>query len=270
MHNLDNVEKHPYPFWRSASDPIFIFAGQRLANFLKLAQIEMTVQHFKKWISMAFLLGMTMFASHNLQAQDWGAAWGTDTTSKDSSGNSSVASDEKVVYTRFVPPYDTLREIIFYEGIIEDENCDNCMADSLYWRTKKYLGQRYGKEKFKDKNWVMENEVAKKIILRVTIPMVVQLNQYNKAVSGTMEFKLAVRFQDGRYKYQCGNFIHIQTQPGTEPKVIRTSHEYYMRLKRGFQRTDTYLLAADREVKSLVEGLRKSLRAPYQPDEDDW
>jgi hypothetical protein len=64
--------------------------------------------------------------------------------------------------------------------------------------------------------------------------------------------------------------VHLQSQPGTEVKQIRTSHEYYMRVKKGYQRTDLFLLAADREVKSLVEGLRKSLKAPYQPDEDDW
>jgi hypothetical protein len=230
----------------------------------------MTVRSIKKLFSVAILFGTAMFTPRGIQAQDWGSGWGTDTASKDSTGNASVVSEQKVVYKRFVPPFDTLREIIFYEGIIEDENCENCMADSLYWRTRKYLAQRYGKEKFKDKNWVLEDELAKKIILKVTIPMVVQLNQFNKGQNGTMEFKLAVRFQDGRYKYQCGNFVHIQTQPGTDPKAIRTSHEYYMRVKKGYQHTDLFLLAADREVKSLVEGLRKSLKAPYQPDEDDW
>lgn len=242
-----------------------------MADFLNFANKEMTVQRMKKFFSVALLTGAALFTANYAGAQDWGSSgWGTDSTSKDSSGNASASTDQKVVYKRFVPPYDTMREIIFYEGIIEDENCENCMADSLYWRTKKYLGQRYGKEKFKDKTWLIEDEVAKKIILKVTIPMVVQLNQYNKGQNGTMEFRMAVRFQDGRYKYQCGNFVHVQTQPGMEAKQIRTGHEYYMRVKKGFQHTDLFLLAADREVKSLVEGLRKSLKAPYQPDEDDW
>jgi hypothetical protein len=43
-----------------------------------------------------------------------------------------------------------------------------------------------------------------------------------------------------------------------------------MRLKKGFQQTDKYLLAAEAEVKLVVDGLKKSLREPYQPDEDDW
>jgi hypothetical protein len=29
-------------------------------------------------------------------------------------------------------------------------------------------------------------------------------------------------------------------------------------------------LAADREVKDMVEGIKYALRGPYQPDEDDW
>jgi hypothetical protein len=52
--------------------------------------------------------------------------------------------------------------------------------------------------------------------------------------------------------------------------MIRTYHEYYMRVKKGYQTTDVFLLAADRDVKEFVEGLRKSLRGPYQPDEEDW
>jgi hypothetical protein len=43
-----------------------------------------------------------------------------------------------------------------------------------------------------------------------------------------------------------------------------------MKLKKGFQATDPYLLAADREVKQLVAELTKTLKEPYQPDEDDW
>jgi hypothetical protein len=43
-----------------------------------------------------------------------------------------------------------------------------------------------------------------------------------------------------------------------------------MRVKKGYQTTDVFLLAADRDVKEFVEGLRKSLRGPYQPDEEDW
>jgi hypothetical protein len=43
-----------------------------------------------------------------------------------------------------------------------------------------------------------------------------------------------------------------------------------MRLKKGFQFTDRYLMAADTEVAEVVKALKKTLREPYQPDEDDW
>jgi hypothetical protein len=163
-----------------------------------------------------------------------------------------------------------LREIIYYSGVIEDENCETCGADSLYWRAMLYLKKRFGKEKMKDKSWVLENVVGNKIVMKITVPMMVQTNQFNKKQSGMMEFRMALRFQESRYKYQFGNFVHIEVERGAEARMIRTYHEYYMRVKKGYQTTDVFLLAADRDVKEFVEGLRKSLRGPYQPDEEDW
>lgn len=213
--------------------------------------------------------------AHAQDLWDMGGGTGGDTAAVDSndswgSNSGSGAVAPKAVYKRFVPPYDSMREIIFYEGIIEDENCETCGADSLYWRTKKYFTSRYGKDNLKDKKWVVEDIKGQKIILKVSVPMMVQTNAYNKRQFGTLEYKVAVRFQEGRYKYQFGNFVHVQLQPGLEAKTTRTYHEYYMRVKKGYQTSDLYLLAADREVKEIVEGLKKSLRAPYQPDEDDW
>lgn len=239
----------------------------------------MTKHIIGRVLRMLPLVAFMLFAG-SLSAQEWGA-WGggggtgTDTASVDSNGtwgsnSGSGAVAPKAVYKRFQPPYDSLREIIFYEGIIEDETCETCGADSLYWRTKKFFTNRYGKENLKNKKWVVEDVVGNKMILKVTVPMMVQLNQFNKRQNGFLEYRVAVRFQEGRYKYQFGNFVHVQTQPGLEAKTIRTYHEYYMRVKKGYQGTDQFLLAADREVKEIVEGLKKSLRAPYQPDEDDW
>ena len=176
----------------------------------------------------------------------------------------------KVPYKRFIPPFDTSREIIYYSGVIEDEKCETCGADSLYWRTLKYLTKKFGKENMKDKKWVLENVVGNKIVLKVTTPMLIQGNAYNKMQSGYLEYRIAIRFQEGRFKYQFGNFVHIQVERGSEAKTIRTYHEYYMRVKKGYQNTDPFLLAADRDVKDIVEGLTKALKGPYQPDEDDW
>jgi hypothetical protein len=219
------------------------------------------------------VLGLALIGiTGSVQAQDWGdwgGGSGTDTAAVDSNGNmSSNSGGQRAVYKRFVPPFDTLREIIFYEGVIEDEECENCGADSLYWRAKKYLTQRWGKEVMK--KMVVEDKKAERIVLKITVPMTVQLNNYNKRQVGIMEYRVALRFKDSRYKYQFGNFVHIQTPGGVDSKETRTYHEYYMKVKKGYQHSDLYLMAADREVKDIVAGLKKTLKQPYQPDEDDW
>jgi hypothetical protein len=43
-----------------------------------------------------------------------------------------------------------------------------------------------------------------------------------------------------------------------------------MRVKRGYEATDKFLLAADREVKDMVASISYALKAPYKPEEDDW
>jgi hypothetical protein len=62
----------------------------------------------------------------------------------------------------------------------------------------------------------------------------------------------------------------VEAEEGLSTKISRTYHEHYMRVKKGFQYTDRYLLAADFEVNDVVTGLKKTLQQPYQPDEDDW
>ncbi|MBS3914013.1 MAG: DUF4468 domain-containing protein [Bacteroidetes bacterium] len=231
----------------------------------------------------AAMAGFFLIAGNsNAQWGDWGSAPTTgDTATKDSTGpmvedgsgwgmeeDKGPQMPKRVAYKRFNPPYDSLREIIYYEGIIEDENCDFCGSDSLYWRAMKYLTKRYGKENLK--KFVVEDKKSDRITLKVSIPMVVRYGNYNKSESGTLEYKLTLRFKDNRYKYQFGNFVHIESPDGLAKDATRTYHEYYMKVKKGYQNTDKYLLSADQEVKEIVEGLKKSLKEPYQPDEDDW
>lgn len=232
------------------------------------------------------MLALVMGAAGNLSAQfeDWGASGsGTDTASTDSTASTETSwtdvgwGEEKKnepqmpvrkPYVRFNPPYDSMREIIYYEGIIEDENCEYCMADSLYWRAKKYITSKFGKEQLK--KFTVEDIKADRITLRVSVPMVVKYGDYKKYEAGMLEYKVTLRFKDYRYRYQFGNFVHIESPNGLAKQSTRTYHEYYMRVKKGYQHTDQFLLAADREVKEFVEGLKKSLKEPYQPDEDDW
>ena len=192
----------------------------------------------------------------------------TDTAMAAGTGDSLVVVPKKVVYTRFVPPYDSMREIIFYEGVVENEECDMCTADSLYWRAKRFLTKKYGKAVFK--KMLVEDKPANHLTIIVQIPMVVVNGKYNKAAKGMMEYKFVIRFQDSRFKYQFGNFTHLQSGEGLVGNPTKTYHEYYMRAKRGYEATDKFLLAADREVKKMVASISYALKAPYKPEEDDW
>ncbi len=231
----------------------------------------------------SILGGVLLMISCQLNAQDWGSPVATDTSAVDSTAPAPDASGgsgwggtkepempKRAIYKRFNPPYDTMREIIYYEGVIEDEGefPEKNGADSMYWRAKKFLLKRYGKENLK--KWVVEDKKNERITLKLAIPMVVKMGEYKKTDAGILEYKLTIRFKDGRYKYQFGNFVHIQSPNGLGKESSKTYHEYYLKLKKGYEASDRYLLAADREVHEVVLGLKKTLHEPYQPDEDDW
>ncbi|MSP58355.1 MAG: DUF4468 domain-containing protein [Flavobacteriaceae bacterium] len=238
-------------------------------------------EHKRYWIqwTLIFLSIMSVTMGYGQLSRDPGAS-ATDTStilpedvSEGAWGDDGAAVVQEYVfkkasYSRFIPPYDSMREIIFYENIIEDEACENCGADSLYWRAKKYLTDRFGKEAFK--KMIVEDKVADRLTLLVSKPMLCSYGKFNKRQEGTMEYRLILRFKDARYKYQFGNFVHIEVEDGMGARVARIYHEYYMRLKKGFEQTDKFLLAADTETKELVAGLKKTLREPYLPDEDNW
>jgi hypothetical protein len=192
--------------------------------------------------------------------------WGSGGSSE--SGSNESQAIKKKPYVRFIPPYDSLRELIFYEGIVEDEECETCTEDSLYMRAKRYLMKRYGKKEYK--KFVVEEKANSLIYLKVKVPMVIQNGSNSKARNGDLDYVLFLRFKEARYKYQFGNFAHTLLPQGLNSTQVKTYHEYYMKVKRGYETTDKYLLAADREVKAIVDGLKASLKAPYVPDEEDW
>lgn len=203
-----------------------------------------------------------------------GGGWGADDGGGggwggfgDESG-SGKRKDTLPAYERFIPPYDSLRELIFYEGVIEDMDCEYCSEDSLYQRAERYLQSIYGKKEYK--KFIVEAKPSQVIWLKVEIPMLVQKGAYSKGPSGNLEFQLVLRFKEARYKYQFGNFAHITDPTGLADSRLKTYHEYYMKTKRGYRSTDNYLITADKEVKKTIEGLKKALKEPYRPDEDDW
>jgi hypothetical protein len=238
-----------------------IFALFKIKTSIKLNKLidkskKVLIQNFK-----VFALGLLLVIGGDLSAQ-WEMGGSADTGRIDSSGL------KKIPYVRFVPPYDSMREIIFYEGVVENEDCQLCTADSLYWRAKKFLSKKYGKAVLK--KMIIDEKIGHHITVKVLLPMILINGKYSKAAKGMIEYKLCLRFQDSRFKYQFGNFVHIQTGEGLVGNPTRIYHEYYMRVKRGYEATDKFLLASDKEVKDMVTAIRYALREPYRPEEDEW
>ncbi len=210
--------------------------------------------------------------TNDTQVLNGGGAWGGDDGGGGGwSGGDGLGGKQKDTlppYTRFIPPYDSLREMIFYEGVVEDMECEYCSEDSLYKRAERYFQSLYGAKDYK--RFIVEVKPSGLIWLKVEVPMVIERGAYSKGPSGLLEFSLVLRMKEARYKYQFGNFAHITEPKGLAESRLKTYHEYYMKTKRGFRSTDQYLITADKEVKKTIEGLKKALKEPYKPDEDDW
>lgn len=254
------------------------------ANFGTTFEIPYT-KMTKKYFTFSLVFALVAFVSHSAFGQ-WDDAGTTDTSTKDSAkssgggggwgddwgGGGGSKSSEKAIeykeYSRFVPPFDSLRDLIYYEGVIELTDPISPNSDTLWLRVRNFLNKRYGKENVK--KFIIEEKKPDKMILKVIIPMVVSKGQFAKGEQGQLEFKLVIRLKDGdRLKYQAMNFVHVVTPAGAIGKPVRTYHEFYMRIKKGYQATDGYLLAADKEIKGFGDGLKKAVQDPYNPEEED-
>lgn len=227
-------------------------------------------------ISFTCILGM-----NSLCAQDDGGEYSdfySDTAAVDSmgygyddgSGNSDVAGPMRFEkHERFQAPYDSLRELIYYSGVVEDPDCNECSADSLYIRALRYFKSRFGEKALKE--MTQEAKPANKLTLLVKVPLVTK-PQVNVVIKeGFVEYKLILRFQDNRYKYEFSNFVHVRDVQGATGGVSRTYAEYYRQAKTYTRANDLYLMGMDTEVKQTVAQCTKALKEKWKPDdEDDW
>lgn len=218
---------------------------------------------------------------NSLCAQDDGGEYSdfySDTTVVDSmasgyddgSGSSDVAGPMRFEkHERFQAPYDSLRELIFYSGVVEDPNCNECSADSLYIRALRYLKNRFGEKGLKE--MTQEAKPGNKLTLLIKVPLVTK-PQVNVVIKeGFVEYKMILRFQDNRYKYEFSNFVHIRDVQGATGGVSRTYAEYYRQAKTYTRANDLYLMGMDMEVKQTVAQCSKALKEKWKPDdEDDW
>lgn len=190
-------------------------------------------------------------------------------------------------YERFVPPMDTITDLVTYMGIVPftplpNDVYDGGTIDSLYLRAKIYLLKRYIKDYRESKN-PKDNVFPKdiliedfkpdgengRIIIKPTVPLYVSTNSYTKAQWGTITFKIEIRVKEEKYKYKFTNFVHNTVEKGSE-KPIKTYVEYYANTNRGYKSTDQILIAIDRMVKEMVKELASIMRDPIVLDPDDF
>lgn len=190
-------------------------------------------------------------------------------------------------YERFKAPIDTITELVTYMGIVPftpmpNDVYDGGTIDSLYWRAKQYLMQKYIKDYRASKN-PKDNVFPKdiliedfkpdgengRIIIRPTVPLYVRTNSFTSTQWGTITFKIEIRVKEEKYKYKFTNFVHNTVEKGTE-KPIKTYIEYYANNNRGFKGTDQILIAIDRMVKEIVKDLSRVMKDPIVLDPDDF
>jgi hypothetical protein len=203
------------------------------------------------------------------------------------SSEEEVKKPEFKPYERFKAPMDTVTELVTYIGVVPfkpivNDVYDGGTIDSLYWRAKKYLMQKYIKDyragkSSKDmvfpKDMLIEDykpdgDVGR-IIIRATAPLVIKNTSFSTSPGGSVTFKLEIRVKEDKYKYRFTNFVHNTVEKGTE-KPIKTYIEFYVNNKRGFKGTDFILLAVDRMVKDMLKDLYKVMKDPIIIDQDDF
>ncbi|TNE80878.1 MAG: DUF4468 domain-containing protein [Bacteroidetes bacterium] len=183
------------------------------------------------------------------------------------SSSDQTKKPEKKPYVRIEMPYDTITELITYtEVVVQDES----YYDSLYWRAKRFL---IGQFELKDKDFkeAEEKNNMEKIIMTLQLPYELKKNKYVTENVGKLEFKLALRFKDGKYKYDIDHLKHnmpVAAAGKNQPEYVYL--EYYMRAERNIIYHDQLLRSANRILNKLIVDIKKALKEPVLIDEDDW
>lgn len=189
-------------------------------------------------------------------------------------------------YERFKAPIDTITDLVTYTGVmpftpLENDVYDGGTIDSLYWRAKKYLLQKYIKDyrakSTKDmvfpKDLLIEDVKPDgengRIVIKPTVPIYIKNNSFNSTPAGTLTFRIEIRVKEDKYKYKFTNFVHNTVEKGTE-KPTKTYIEYYANNNRGVKGTDQILLAVDRMVKEIIKELSLVMKDPIILDPDDF
>ena len=137
------------------------------------------------------------------------------------------------------------------------------------WETAdRYFDETYGKKDYK--RFTLNKKANGIIELHVKKPFLVKLSDNATNIPGDIEFDLVVRIKEARYKVQAGSFILVAAPKGLGKDYVNTYMEHFITTKKSVHMADLYLKSLDVDVQDLINGLIKSMKEPYQPDEDDW
>lgn len=196
-----------------------------------------------------------------------------------SSKKSSAEPTKKIVkkpYVRFIPPYDSTRELIIYQAIIEvvDNEGYEVEIDTIYGRAQKWIESQYGKDMKKviSSNDVNANasEMEYKIRVHADFPCMIQPNEFTETRSGTVTYEMEIRVRDGRYRYAIKNLVHVADPRPGEKEGDKNYFEYLMKTQDDVRGSDQVLIAADRKINSMISELKKACETAPLEEDDDW
>ncbi len=251
------------------------------------------------------MLVLFIMGSGSVQAQEWDTGgwgdsgsdpWGEE--SEDTSAKADSAFDPgwgddfgfgmdeekeeepeiiRAPYVRFVPPYDTVYELVTYEGVVNVLDADGYEVeiDTIMFRANQWLEEEFGKKKLK--NFLTSNDVNSnaseleyKIIVNGKFPCIVKPNEFTQYQDGEIQFRMEIRIRDGRYRYKVNNLVHIAPVRVNEKEGIATYFEYLMKSQNDVRGGDVILKSADRKINEMIAALEKKCKTGPVLEEDEW
>ncbi|MFT4523073.1 MAG: hypothetical protein ACI8ZN_002025 [Bacteroidia bacterium] len=194
-------------------------------------------------------------------------------------GGSEEKPKKKVIlkpYVRFIPPYDSTRELVMYQAVIEifDRDGYEVELDTIYYRAQQWLQAEYGKDlkKFMAADGVNEksSEMEYKIRVTGTFACVIEPNEFTKITNGMVQYVMEIRVRDGRYRYVFKNLVHIADPRPGEKEGKKTYFEYLMKTKDDVRAGDQVLIAADKKINSMIAELQRACQTAPIEEEDEW
>lgn len=178
---------------------------------------------------------------------------------------------------RFIPPYDSTREMVSYTGIVEVKDNENfeVEVDTIYHRAKSWMLMEFGEKELK-KMTTLDNmnnnasEMEYKIRLKGTFPCMIAYNEFRTEENGDVEFQMEIRIREGRYRYSVNSLVYVAEPIAGAKEGERTYFEYLMKAKDNYANNDNILLAADKQINSWIDNLRQQCQRNPIEEEDDW